>query len=78
MKHRDFRKLQAELDQFGLATAINKNGKSYECIVNFEIKKSYKTRLSAKNYFVHLLDVQKKFKDVAEITATEWNNRTSS
>jgi len=55
MTHKQFRIVQSELDKKGIATNIIKNGKYFECIVNFEIKKTFKTRASAKKYFIKLL-----------------------
>lgn len=52
MKHSDFRRKQAEMDEAGFISCINRTGKHknkrYEAIVNGQILKKYKTRASAK------------------------------
>lgn len=56
MTHKQFRKIQAHMDELGLITSINRIGKlsskRYEVIVNGEVLKKYKTRRSAKGLIV--------------------------
>lgn len=50
MSHKEFVKVQAELDAKGIATLINKVGKkTYNLIVNFEIVKTRNQRRSLKH-----------------------------
>ena len=54
MDKKSFTKLQAELDQHDIMTTIKKNGPIYQTIVNFEVKKEYRTRISCKRFIIKL------------------------
>lgn len=55
MNRKDFSKLQDELDRLGFATNIERvKEKCYNYIVNFEIIKTFRNRISAKNRVIKL------------------------
>lgn len=51
----NYRQLQAELDNVGFITSINRIGpKWYEVHVNYQIAKKYRKRLSCNRFLVRL------------------------
>jgi len=55
MNNKDFSKLQNELDNKGINTYIHHVGeKTYNVIINYEIKRTYKQRRSCKRYIIKL------------------------
>lgn len=56
MTRKEFAQLQSVADSIGLITAIVKTGRHknksvrYEVVINGEVKKKYKRRVSAKSY----------------------------
>jgi len=57
MSHKEFRKIQDVLDRQGIFTRIERiKKKEYQCIVNYEIVKIYRTRISCKNRIAKLLN----------------------
>lgn len=55
MNKKDFSKLQNELDKLGFATNIERvQNKCYNYIVNFEIIKVFRNRISAKRRIIKL------------------------
>lgn len=55
MNRKDFSKLQDELDRIGFATNIVRiEKKCFNYVVNFEIIKTFRNRISAKNRVIKL------------------------
>ena len=55
MSHKEFRKVQAYLDKKGITTCIKRVGKKqFQFINNFEIVRTYKTRISCKRQIIKL------------------------
>ena len=56
MSNENFRRMQRLMDDIGLMTAIIRSGRNkdrrYEVIVNGELKKKYKSRISAKRFIL--------------------------
>lgn len=59
MKNPDFRKLQGELDKLGIATHIERiDKKKFNYIVNFEIIKTFRNRISAKRRIIKIYNLE--------------------
>jgi len=56
MDKKSFSRLQNQIDQRGIITAIKKIGPVYQTIVGFEVIKEYRTRRSAKRFITKIAD----------------------
>jgi hypothetical protein len=57
----EFTKMQARLDELGFVTKIERiQNKRFNCIVNFTIERTYKTRISCKRRIIKLYEQNKK------------------
>ncbi len=60
MSSREFTKIQAQLDEIGFVTKIERiKNKRFSYIVNFTIVKTYKTRISCKRRIIKLYEQNK-------------------